>query len=181
LGPADRRCAVRLLAWQHQGRPVLALYNTASMNRRSPRVARGSVLWGGSTRCRRAHRLSLSAWRCTPVLHRVLLDSARSTANLSAGQGGDPAEIKLGARAAGSAPDRTCAGDPLAYRADANRSPRKSWTHTARPLTSVPRGGVPAQARSSRALLFPNAPFPRGESGTAPSPPILALSPRHST
>jgi hypothetical protein len=44
----------------------LALNNTASMNKRSPRTARGPVRWGGRTRCRRAHCLSLSAWRCTP-------------------------------------------------------------------------------------------------------------------
>ena len=60
-----------------QGRPVLALYKMASMNRRSPRTARGPVRWGGSTRCRRAHCLSLSAWRCTPVFHHVLLEVAK--------------------------------------------------------------------------------------------------------
>ena len=60
-----------------QGRPVLVLYKTASMNRRSPRVACGPLLCGGSTRCRQAHCLSLSAWRCTPVFHHVLLEVAK--------------------------------------------------------------------------------------------------------
>lgn len=76
---------------------------------------------------------------------------------------------KLGARAAGSAPDGTCAGAPLAQRADASRSPRKSWTRPARPLTPVPGGGVPAQARNSRAPPSPIAPFSRRELGPAPS------------
>src|ERR1019366_10089272 len=55
------------------------------------------------------------------------------------------------ARADGSATDGTYVGAPLAQRANARRSPRKSWTREARPLTSVPGGGVPAQARLGRA------------------------------
>jgi hypothetical protein len=146
----------------------LALNNTASMNKRSPRTARGPVRWGGRTRGRRAHCLSPSAWRCTPVFHHVLLEVAKNTAIPSSRQGVDLAGAKLGARAAGSAPDGTCAGAPRALRADASRSPRKSWTRTARPLTSVPEGGVPAQARGSRAPLSLVAPFPPRELGTAP-------------
>ena len=45
----------------------------------------------------------------------------------------------------------------------------KSPKGEARPLTSIPGGGVPAQARRSRAPLSPIAPFPPGELGTAPS------------
>ena len=46
--------------------------------------------------------------------------------------------------------------------------PRKSWTRAARPLTSVPGGGVPAQARKSRAPLSRISHFSRGKLGTAP-------------
>src|ERR1039457_6477031 len=62
---------------------------------------------------------------------------------------------KLGARAAGSDSDRTCVGAPRAQRVGASRSPRRSWTRAARPLTSVPGGVVPAQARKE-----PSAPSP---------------------
>ena len=58
-------------------------------------------------------------------------------------------------------------------RADASRSPRKSWTRAARPLTSVLGGGVPALARKSRAPLSRISHFSRGKLGTAPSRPVL--------
>ena len=60
-----------------QGRPFLVLYRRR--NRRSPRVECEPLLYGGSTRFRRAHCLSLSAWRCTPVFHHVLLEVAKRT------------------------------------------------------------------------------------------------------
>ena len=63
-----------------QGRPVFALYRTASMKSRSPRVACGPVFCGGRTRCRRAHCLSVSACRCTPAFDHILLGAAKKLA-----------------------------------------------------------------------------------------------------
>jgi hypothetical protein len=155
-----------------QGAPVLSRHITALTKERSPRRERGPRVLGNRSR-RVAHWTSLSSCRCTRIVAHARFAKAIFCAKDQRHSGS--ADAKLGARAAGNASDGTYVGAPLAQRADASRSPRKSWTRAARPLTSVPGGGVPGKSPQKPSAASAAFPSQAGVLGTAPSPRSCAL------